>query len=145
MLSVPSFVGLASKEASFQATATDFIAAAVAAGKAKLTIDVSANGGGTILQGYNLFKNLFPTLVPYGATRFRAHEAFDIIGQTVSAVAGPNYPWDNLSAVASGLQNLSVLGDFYGMPFDYRADLDINNQNFMSWAQKYGPHPYNDD
>jgi hypothetical protein len=145
VLSVPSFVGLGSEEVSFQDTATDFIASAVADGKTKLVIDVSANGGGTILQGYNLFKNLFPSLVPYGATRFRAHQAFNIIGEIVSSAAGPDYPWDNLSAIALGLENYTVLDDFYDTPFDYRADLDINGNDFTSWAEKYGPHEYNGD
>ena len=90
VLSVPSFVGLSAAEQSFQQVAFDFIAQSKAAGKTKLIIDVSANGGGTILQGYSLFTNLFPDLVPYGATRFRAHEAFDIMGQVVSSVAGPD-------------------------------------------------------
>jgi hypothetical protein len=121
VLSVPSFVGLFTEESSFQDTASKFIAAAVAAGKTKLVIDVSANGGGTILQAYNLFKNLFPCLEPYGATRFRAHKAFNIMGETVSAAAGPNYPWDNVTAIALGVENYTVLDDFYGTPFDYRA------------------------
>lgn len=67
------------------------------------------------------------------------------MGETVSAVAGPNYPWDNISAIASGQQNYSVLDDFYNTPFDYRADLDINNQPFTSWTEKYGPHEFNGD
>jgi hypothetical protein len=145
VLSVPSFVGLFTEEASFQDTATKFIAAAVAAGKTKLVIDVSANGGGAIPQGYNLFKNLFPSLEPYGATRFRAHEAFNIMGETVSAAAGPKYPWDNLTAIVLGVENSTVLDDFYATPFDYRADLDINGSDFTSWAEKYGPHEYNGD
>lgn len=52
--------------------------------KTKLIIDVSANRGGTVLQGYDLFTQLFPALLPYGANRFRAHEAFDLIGQEIS-------------------------------------------------------------
>lgn len=51
VLSVPSFVGLGSAEISFQNTSKVFLAEARAAGKTKLIIDVSANGGGTILQG----------------------------------------------------------------------------------------------
>jgi Peptidase family S41 len=145
VLSVPSLVGLFAEEASFQDTASNFIAAAVAAGKTKLVIDVSANGGGTILQAYNLFKNLFPCLEPYGATRFRAHKAFNIIGETVSAAAGPNYPWDNATAIALGVENYTVLDDFYATPFDYRADMDIHGHSFTSWAQKYGPHKHNGD
>ncbi len=61
---------------------------AKASGKKKLIIDVSANGGGTILQGYDLFKQLFPSILPYGATRFRAHEAFNLIGEEVSWYTG---------------------------------------------------------
>jgi hypothetical protein len=145
VLSVPSFVGLFTAEASFQDTAAQFIAAAVAAGKTKLVIDVSANGGGSILQSYNLFKNLFPSLEPYGTTRFRAHKAFNIMGKTVSAAAGPNYPWDNLTAIVLGVENSTVLDHFYATPFDYRADLDIIGNNFRSWAEKYGPHEHNGD
>lgn len=141
VLSVPSFVGLGSAEETFQQVATDFIAAAVAAGKTKLVIDVSANGGGTILQGYSLFKNLFPALDPYGATRFRAHQAFDIIGEVVSEVAGPVYPWNYTATDPTDI----VLDDFLGSPFDYRADVDIDGQPFQSWPEKYGPHEYNGD
>ena len=141
VLSVPSFVGLLSAEASFQQVAFDFIKQAKADGKTKLIIDVSANGGGTILQGYSLFTNLFPDLVPYGATRFRAHQAFDLMGQVVSEVAGPAYPWNLTNPPGPD----DVLDDFVGVPFDYRADVDEQGNNFNSWAEKYGPHEYNGD
>ena len=59
VLSVPSFVGISAQE-EFQDTAAKFLAAAKAAGKKKLVVDVSANGGGTILLGYDLYKLLFP-------------------------------------------------------------------------------------
>ncbi len=106
VLSVPSFVGLGDIEASFQRVGLQFLQESKAAGKTNLIVDVSANGGGTILQGYNLFTELFPHLIPYGATRFSAHEAFDIIGTEVSAVAGPVYPWNITAEV--------VLDDFLG-------------------------------
>jgi hypothetical protein len=54
VLSVPSFVSLDTAEEEFQQVGQKFLAAAKAAGKTKLIIDVSANGGGTILQGYDL-------------------------------------------------------------------------------------------
>lgn len=50
VLAVPSFVGSGS-EVEFQNVNSELIAAALAANKTKLIIDVSANGGGTILQG----------------------------------------------------------------------------------------------
>jgi C-terminal processing protease CtpA/Prc len=94
VLSVPSFSSLFAEEASSQDTATKFVATAVAVRKTKLVIDVSANGGGVILQSYSLFKSLFLSLEPYNATRFRAYEVFSIMTETVSAAAGPKYPWD---------------------------------------------------
>lgn len=85
VLSVPSFEGFAE----FQQVGQKFLAKAVADGKKKLVIDVSANGGGIILQGYDLFKQLFPLIDPYAAgDRFRAHESFDLIGQFVSNISG---------------------------------------------------------
>lgn len=83
VLSVPSFVSATEDEIPFQIVNTYLINRAVAAGKKKLIIDVSANGGGTILQGYDLFKQLFPQILPYGATRYRAHKAFNLIGKEV--------------------------------------------------------------
>lgn len=74
VLAVPSFVGTLDDEKPFQDINTYFLNQAVVKGKKKLIIDVSANAGGTILQGYDLFKQLFPQILPYGATRFRAHE-----------------------------------------------------------------------
>lgn len=56
VLSVPSFVGTSEDEIPFQIVNTYFLNYAKAQGKKKLIIDVSANGGGTILQGYDLFK-----------------------------------------------------------------------------------------
>jgi len=139
VLSIPSFVGYFAQEASFQAVANQFLAIAYTAGKKKLIIDVSANAGGTILQGYSIFKSLFPSMDPYGGTRFRAHETFDLIGSEVSAYAGVVYPWDIYAA------NNSVLDDFAESPFDYRADMTEQGTQFTSWAQKYGPHTFNGD
>lgn len=50
----------------FQTVAQDFFAAAKRDGKTKLVIDLSANGGGYILQGYDLFRQLFPSIVQDG-------------------------------------------------------------------------------
>ena len=133
VLSVPSFVGNASDERPFQSVNTYTINRALAANKTKLIIDVSANGGGTILQGYDLFKQLFPHILPYGATRFRAHEAFDLIGQEVSYYSGlvPRSPNTNET-----VQNL------VSTSWNYRTDADVNYRPFTSWAEKFGPHAY---
>ena len=97
------------------------------------------NTGGTILQGYDVFKQLFPDLLPYGATRFRAFESTNLIGEEISDVSGPVYPWD-----FENPDNF-VLDDFLGTPFDYRADVDVNYEPFTSWQEKFGPHEFNGD
>lgn len=135
VLSVPSFEGFVE----FQQVGQNFIAKAVADGKKKLVIDVSANGGGIILQGYDLFKQLFPLIDPYAAgDRFRAHESFDLIGQFVSNISG-YYPR------SLNLSDQNVL-DLESLPLNYRSDLDpTTNAHFTSWADKYGPETHQGD
>ena len=136
VLSVPSFVGLDSAEQEFQFVNQQFIADALAANKTKLIIDVSANAGGTILQGYDLFKQLFPQYLPYGATRFRAHQGFDLIGQKFSEVSAQFPRVLTLNDTVEGIIS-SV--------FNYRTDANISYDPFTSWPVKYGPHEYNGD
>lgn len=137
VLSVPNFVGYASAEIPFQQTTQNFLPKAIADGKTKLIIDVSANGGGSILQGYDMFKQLFPSILPYGATRFRAHEALDLIGQSTSAFATA-YP-------RSITQPNATISQAQATYFDYQTDANVNYQPFKSWADKFGPVTYNGD
>ncbi|KAH9811694.1 Peptidase family S41 [Teratosphaeria destructans] len=133
VLSIASFVGFPIDEGPFQAVNTYTINRAVAANKTKLIIDVSANGGGTILQGYDVFKQLFPQLLPYGATRFRAHEAFDLIGQEISYFSG---------LAPRSLSTNQSTQNAVASPFNYRSDADVDYEPFTSWPEKYGPHAY---
>ena len=141
VLSVASFVGLDSAEQSFQDTNVQFIQQAKADGKTKLLIDVSANGGGTILQGYDLFKILFPNILPYGATRWRDFEGTNLIGQQFSLTSG-QYP----RVYNSTNDTLAEINyDIESSNFNYRTDADINYEPFPSWPAKYGPTTFNGD
>ncbi|KAF2502476.1 peptidase S41 family protein-like protein [Lophium mytilinum] len=139
VLSLPNFEGDSDYEADFQSTNRNFLAKAVADNKTKLIIDVSANGGGTVLQAYDLFKQLFPSpaYLPYGATRWRAHEAMDLIGQAFSAVC-PLYPrvLDTIQFYVQEMQSTY---------FDYEEEADVNYKPFTSWPEKYSPRVYNGD
>ncbi|KAF2146091.1 uncharacterized protein K452DRAFT_105588 [Aplosporella prunicola CBS 121167] len=139
VLTVPSFVSLSSAEKSFQEVGTKFLAMAKAAGKKKLIIDLSANGGGTILQGYDLFKQLFPSILPYGGSRFRAHETLDLLGQKFSQLS-EGFPRE-LSIVEENY----TMADIVSSAFNYRTDTNADYKPFSSWAEKYGPHKYNGD
>lgn len=137
VLSVPSFVGI-DAQAAFQSTAQNFLAAAKAAGKKKLIVDVQANGGGTILLGYDLYKLLFPTKIGHAAAdRFRAFETTDILGQKFSEVA-EQYPridvTEKQNATLYELNN-----DIISSVFNYQTDVDVNEENFENWADKFGP------
>ncbi|KAE9364686.1 hypothetical protein N431DRAFT_474269 [Stipitochalara longipes BDJ] len=71
---------------SFVNATKDFFAAAAAANKTKLIIDVSGNGGGNTLLPNDVFKRLFPDIEPYGASRLRGNDAANIYGSTFAAV-----------------------------------------------------------
>ena len=136
VLSLPSFVGTTYNELSFQAANANVITEAVSRGKTKLIIDVSANGGGTILQGYDLFKQLFPQILPFGASRFRAHEALDLISQEVSYYSG--------LVPRSITANESVVS-WVSSAWNYRTDTDVNYEAFDSWSEKFRPHSFGPD
>ncbi|KAL1304447.1 hypothetical protein AAFC00_003443 [Neodothiora populina] len=131
VLALPSFAG--TDEVEFQNVNSELIAAALAANKTKLIIDVSANAGGTILQGYDIFKQLFPSILPYGATRFRAHKAFDLLGQEASELSGR---WPR------SLNENYTVQDIESSSWNYRSDADVNYEPFTSWPEKFGPHAY---
>lgn len=131
VLQVPNFVGASSSEVPFQQVSQKFIPKALADGKTKLIIDLQANGGGTILQGYDLFKQLFPNLEPYGANRFRAIEAVDLIGQAYSEY-GSKFP----RVYNPGNKSVSQAQASY---FDYHTDMTVDGTPFTSWDEKFGP------
>jgi len=135
VLSVPSFVGIDAQEA-FQDTAAKFLAQAKSAGKKKLVIDVSANGGGTILLGYDLYKLLFPQEIDHAAAdRYRAFESTEILNRKFSeAAAGVPRVAETKNETLEDL-----VGNVVSSVFNYRTDLDVNSENFESWPDKFGP------
>lgn len=138
ILSVPSFVSIDSGEIPFQETGEKFLAAARAAGKTKLIIDVQANGGGTILQGYDLYKQLFPNGVGHAAgDRFRAFESTDLLGQKFSE-ASDGIPRELISP-ESNETLYSLINNAVSAVFNYRTDLETDDTHFESWPDKFGP------
>jgi hypothetical protein len=138
VLSVPSFVSLESAEVDFQQVTEKFIVAAKAAGKTKLVIDLSANGGGTILQGYDLYKQLFPKGIGHAAfDRYRAHESTKLLSEYHSRVAD-SIPRELVDPdVNETLYTLEY--DVIASPFNYLSDLNASDMNFPSWEAKFGP------
>lgn len=114
----------------FQTVAQDFFAAAKRDGKTKLVIDLSANGGGYILQGYDLFRQLFPSIVQDGYSRWRESDTFLTIAEIYSA----NSAGFNAQTATSDMINQ------YESVFNYRYDLNLTNQPFSTFQDKFGPN-----
>ena len=120
----------------FQIAVQKFIADAKAAGKKKLVIDVSANGGGYILVGYDTFRQLFPQIVQDGYTRFRNIEAIQLIADQYAVAIPANY-----SPATASADMINMYESFA----NYRYDYNLTDQPFESVPAKFGPVQYNGD
>ncbi|KAI2632867.1 hypothetical protein GGS21DRAFT_145621 [Xylaria nigripes] len=114
----------------FQHVAQDFFAAAKKAGKKNLVVDVSANGGGYILSGYDLFRQIFPDIVQDGLGRWRESNGFKAISKVFSANSANFNPDTATEDII--YQHETV--------YDWRFDLDQSNKHFTSYEDKFAPH-----
>ena len=111
----------------FQSVMQQFLTACNTAGKTKLVIDLQANPGGTFVLAYEAFLQLFPTVTPYGAANARAHDSLNMFGIADDyQLHGQNAP-DSL------------------VIWQYENDLTVNNTQFDSWQDVYGPHQIHGD
>ncbi|KAF1969056.1 hypothetical protein BU23DRAFT_248765 [Bimuria novae-zelandiae CBS 107.79] len=131
VLSVLSFSPASVKE--YQAVAETFLTDAVHDGKTRLVVDLSANNGGYILSGYDLFRQLFPHTEQVGLTRFRNNKiqaaAIRVNAKIIPQLFDPQK--GNLEEIRA-----------YEKSWDYRHDLDQNGKNFTSAAQKFKNHTF---
>ncbi|KAI0098029.1 hypothetical protein GGR51DRAFT_565920 [Nemania sp. FL0031] len=114
---------------SFQSAVQEFFAKAIEAGKTKLIVDVQANGGGTILQGYDTFRQIFPDIVQDGPSRWRSSSSFNALSQTFSPLCAnytPKVDFQELDNPCTTVNN-------------WRNDLNDTNDRFTSYADKFGP------
>ncbi|KAJ5805147.1 hypothetical protein N7474_011034 [Penicillium riverlandense] len=102
-----------------------FLQDAKSAAKEKIIIDLSSNSGGTITSALDMFKIFFPDKPAYSATRFRAHEAIDLIGQALGAINHNN------------THGFSYYHFEQFMPSGYVTP--NQKENFSSWKQVFGP------
>lgn len=101
-----------------QAVIREFLAACKAAGMTKLIIDLQGNGGGHIENGYDAFKQLFPTIEPLGATRFRYTPFAEYISMLSSTDGFYNYTdyieYQVQAVVNAELEKFPSYTDFMG-------------------------------
>ena len=119
----------------FQSVVQTLISDAKAAGKTKLVVDVSSNGGGIILTGYDTFRQLFPSIVQDGFTRFREHERFEVLSKRISEISA------NFSAETATDDQINA----YESIVNYRYDLNLTNGPFLTYEDKFAPAEFNGD
>lgn len=131
VLSVLSFQP--SSVAEFQAVAQTFLADAVRDGKKKLVVDLSANNGGYVLSGYDLYRQIFPQTEQVGYTRYRENELLLSYANISKKLVPTNFDPDTASTTQILAHELS---------WDYLYDLNTTGQHFPSFEAKFGPRPY---
>ncbi|KAI1305450.1 hypothetical protein F5Y03DRAFT_406358 [Xylaria venustula] len=120
---------------SFQSAVQEFFAQAVEAGKTKLIVDLQANGGGTILQGYDTFRQIFPDIIQDGPSRWRASSSFNALSQTFSPLCANYTPKVDLQDLDDPCTTVN----------NWRNDLNDTNGRFTSYTDKFGPETVNGD
>ncbi|KAJ4294124.1 hypothetical protein N0V90_007814 [Kalmusia sp. IMI 367209] len=133
VLSVLSFSP--SSVVEYQAVAETFLANAVRDGKKKLVVDLTANNGGYILSGYDLFRQLFPQTEQVGLTRFRNNKI-----QSAAVRISEKILPEGFDPKKGSTQQLRA----WEKSWNYRHDLDQNGKHFTSSAQKFADHKHMD-
>jgi len=124
----------------FQLTVQLFLEQCRKRGTKHLIIDTRGNGGGIIQIGYDLYKQLFPSSVPYSGTRLRANAGAYAVAKQFSKVTT-----DLLKTVTQDALNNSFTDLDQGLltisssDYDSNIDLDINNNHFKTFDDYWGP------
>ena len=135
VLSIPTFNMEGDDIQTFSDTIQKFLDTAHNAGLSKVLIDLQQNLGGETLLADDTFKRFFPSNDTFRGSRLRAQPFANVIGNTFT-----QFYQDQIS------QNSSVYDDLSASDFVATSRIDVEtNQNFTSWAQFFGPHPFNGD
>ncbi|KAH0596601.1 hypothetical protein MHUMG1_05719 [Metarhizium humberi] len=119
--------------AEFQTAISDFLQKAKAAGKTRLIIDLQGNRGGAVLLAYDFFRQLFPSIIQDGISRWKLSKTFEHLPRVVSELIKDIDP-----ATETNLE----LRSLYYTPWSYRHNLNISNHNFEKFEEKYSPYTY---
>lgn len=167
VISIPSYGPGVNVTIEFENVVRELLATAKAYNKKKLIIDLRGNPGkstlhfrfcrravtdqlcfttgGTVLLAFDTFRQLFPTLTPYGATNLRAIPVFNTIGESISSF------WSNVTSdelLTNGPYSTEVgsaVGAWFNTPFNYREEVNSMYQDFTSWQNFFGPLPIHGD
>ncbi|CAH0058315.1 unnamed protein product [Clonostachys solani] len=143
VLSLPSFASrddYTESAEEYSVAATEFISQARKAGTKKIVIDLSGNGGGNVMLGYDVFRQFFPKKSPDALSRSRASPLFDLFGRLV----------EQSGKLVDGSSETEFLQQLHAS-FANAGDLNTNNtltadgKHWTSWKDFAGPLEINGD
>ena len=126
VLAIPSYEP--GNQVEFENVIRELLATAKFKNKTKLIIDLRGNTGGTTLLAADTFRQLFPSMSPYGAGNYRASDLFNLMGQMMWT------SYTNETDISAILTHLAAT-----LLFDFHRKLDRHNGDFDSWKDFFGP------
>jgi hypothetical protein len=148
ILNIQSFETTNSSE--FQSVVQTFLAKCKSAGKTRLIIDVRGNPGGKVFNGFDTFRQLFPSNDLIMKQRSRSHPAFLAISRAVSTLSPLTL--DELNSIES--EGDQSKGDVTALThevegrtseFSYKNNQKPAGLAFSSWADFAGPRKAHGD
>jgi hypothetical protein len=113
----------------FQTVTQEFISEAQLRGVSRIVIDVRQNGGGSVILGYDMYKQFFPSQDPQTQSRWRGSKASELYGKSIAS-----------------FKSVTTLNQYvYIGPFSKAAYTDANGTDFGSWSDMYPPVHHHGD
>lgn len=84
---------------------------------------------------------------PFGASQFRANEAFGETGQLMAENIFDQLTYEDAlqDVEQNGLDSPNGYGILYQSIFNYKLPNTVDNKNFTSWDEYFGPNVHNND
>ncbi|KAI1373826.1 hypothetical protein F4677DRAFT_190108 [Hypoxylon crocopeplum] len=124
----------------FQSAVEKFLKQSRAAGKKRLVIDLTANGGGSIAAGFELFAQLFPGVDPFNANDIRLTDGLVNISNILNSL--PIQDQKSVLATSALVENLSPLdlvdpqGDKFSNATDIITPVTLQDDKFTAYMRQ---------
>ncbi|KAI1091501.1 hypothetical protein F5B19DRAFT_483898 [Rostrohypoxylon terebratum] len=124
----------------FQITVQTFLSQSRAAGKQRLVIDLTENGGGFIMAGFELFAQLFPGVNPFNANNMRLSNGLANISRILATF--PEQQQRSFAQTSGLLSNLSPTdlfrpqGDKFTSVDEILSPVTLQGDQFTAYVEQ---------
>ncbi|KAI1210507.1 uncharacterized protein F4807DRAFT_467207 [Annulohypoxylon truncatum] len=124
----------------FQNTIETFLSQSRDSGKQRLVIDLTENGGGFIMAGFELFAQLFPGVNPFNANNMRLSESLSNISRILATLPQQDQVSDaQASALLSNLSPTDLFrpqGDKFTSVDELLTPVTLQGDNFTAYIEQ---------